>query len=348
MKLLSHRTGWIFGASAGLCAIGVGAAACSSSSGNGASTNSEAGAGATTCTASSPNSLQILFNPMYSAYISSMSQHTFVVPVAIGTGVSSATVTWSASDPTAVKFAPDPSTGGQLITVQKSGMVTIFASAGGGTLCGSAPLSVTQSTDDAWSAGNARYNNGIAMGNPFGGGGDGGAPMGPPRGGFMMPSADAASPFEPADGGPGPACTNCHGPTATGGIFTGVEHTPEQTAGFSDEDLTNIIVNGIIPDGGYYNSSVVPYFIWQLFHKWRDMTPDQVAGMVTYLRSLTPAPAGGKFDFGGRMPGGGGPPMTTEEAGTVEEGGAESDAAEEAATEAGSSDAGTAKDATTD
>ncbi len=156
MKLLSHRNGWILGASAGLCAIGVGTAACSSSSGNGSGPVTSNEAGTSACTASSTNSLQILFNPMYSAYISAMSQHTFVVPVAIGTGVSSATVTWSASDPTAVKFAPDQSTGGQLITVQKSGTFTILASAGGGTLCGSAPLTVTQSTDDAWSAGNAR------------------------------------------------------------------------------------------------------------------------------------------------------------------------------------------------
>ncbi len=339
MKLLSHRNRWILGAGVGLCAVGVGAAACSSSSGNGnASSGSNSGEGGTSgpCTASSPNTLQILFDPMYSAYISASSQHSFVVPVAIGTGISAAAVTWSATDSTAVDFqAGDP----ELITVKKSGTVTILAQVG--SLCGSALLTVTQSTDDAWNAGNARYNNGLAMINLFGSA-DGGMPMGPPRGGFMMPGPDAASPFEPADGGPGPACTNCHGPTSSGGIFQGVTHTPEQTAGFTDQELIDIIVNGIIPDGGYYNASVVPYFFWQLFHKWSDLTPAEQTGMVTYLRSLTPAPANGHIDFGGMMPGGGRPPPN-EEAGPPVEAGPTEDAAEDA----GSSDAGS-HDATTD
>ena len=242
------------------------------------------------------NALTITFSPMYSAFISSTSQHSFVVPAIVtGLNLSAATVQWSASDPSAVDFAADQTTGGTTITVHKSGTVTIQAQVG--NLCGSAPLNVTQNTEADWMAGNDRYNNMNTVPNPFASA-DGGPPMRPP-GGFMAPDPNAPSPFEPADGGPGPACTNCHGPTATMGIFNGIEHTPEQTAGFSDQELTDIIVNGIIPDGGYYAANIIPYQFWHIFHKWRDLTPDQQKGMVCYLRSLTPKQQDGHLDFNG-------------------------------------------------
>jgi hypothetical protein len=322
MKLLSHRNARILGASVGCCAIGFGIAACSSSSSGGSPDGSSGGGGGGPCT--NPT-LTIAFNPMYSAFISSDSMHKFKVP-AIVTGVSGAAVTWSATDPTAADFSADPTTGGTIILVHKSGPITIQAQAG--NLCGVAPLNVTQNTDGDWMAGSNRYNNGNTLGNPFGGGGDGGMPMMPPPGGFRFPSPSDPSPFEPADGGPGPACTACHGVTATTNLFRGIEHTPEQTAGFSDQELTDIIVNGIIPDGGYYDPSILPYRFWQFFHKWRDMTPDQVKGIVCYLRSLEPAKQDGHLDFNGIMMRGGGPPpmmeagpsdeaSTTDDAGTV-------------------------------
>ncbi len=96
---------------------------------------------------------------------------------------------------------------------------------------------------------------------------------------------------------------NCHGPTATQGTFLGIQHTPEQTAGFSDQELVDIIVNGIIPGGWYYNPAIIPYAYWQYFHKWRDLTPEQQRGIVVYLRSLTPTSQGAKVDFGGALAG---------------------------------------------
>jgi len=342
MKLLSHRNARILGASVGCCAIGFGISACGSSSSGGSPDSSTGGPGACTTT----NALTIAFNPMYSAFISSTSQHKFLVP-AIVTGISGATVTWSASDPTAVDFTPDPMTGGTTITVHKSGPITITAQAG--NLCGSAPLTVTQNTEADWSAGNGRYNNSNGLMSPFGmGRGDGGMPMGPPPNGFRVPSPTDPSPFEPADGGPGPACTNCHGPTATMGIFNGIEHTPEQTAGFSDQELTDIIVNGIIPDGGYYDPSIIPYQFWQFFHKWRDMTPDQQKGIVCYLRSLTPTKQYGHLDFNGirMMMMGGGPPPPMNEAGPSDEAGTTDDAG--TVPEAGADSSPPTGDATTD
>jgi hypothetical protein len=104
------------------------------------------------------------------------------------------------------------------------------------------------------------------------------------------------------DGGMvGPACTNCHGLAAMSGPFRDIAHTPEQTGGFSDQDLIDIVVNGVVPDGGYFDNAILPYDRWQRIHKWDDITDDQKFGMVVYLRSLTPTSQTGTANFGGRM-----------------------------------------------
>ncbi|HTB79207.1 MAG TPA: hypothetical protein VK762_38450 [Polyangiaceae bacterium] len=226
---------------------------------------------------------------MYSASIPGSTSHTFQVP-AVVLGVSGANVVWTSSDETAVGLQPDPATGGVMITVLKPGTVTIHAQIGTDGSW-SAPLTVTSFTEADWMAGNARCNNDVALINFA----DAGGPI----------SFSDPSPFEPPDGGPGPACTNCHGPTATAGMFQGIDWTPEQTAGFTDQQLVDIIVNGIIPNGGYYDSTIIPYQYWQFFHRWRDLTPEQQMGIVVYLRSLTPTPQSGNVDFGGAVASGG-------------------------------------------
>jgi len=166
-------------------------------------------------------------------------------------------------------------------------VASIVADEGNG-VCGTSVLHITANTEDDWNIGNGRYNNGVAihlvggpMGNDGGGpaGNDGGAGFRPDAGrGGQMPAADAASFYE-TDGGT--ACTNCHGPTATMGPYRTVSHTPEQTGGFSDTDLQNIIWNGLVPDGGYFDPSVlVPGCdggatctaqarnAWHAFHRW--------------------------------------------------------------------------------
>jgi hypothetical protein len=313
MKLLSYRIAWAVGIGVGACAIGAVVAACGSSgSSSGGPGNGSAGGADDNC--AHPDTLNIEFNPMYSASIPG-STHTFRVP-AIVTNASGANVTWTTStSDTNVQHQHDDKTGGEMFTILQPGNFTIFANIAGQD-CGKAPLNVTSATEADWMAGNDRYNSGNALFNPFAmrGMGDGGPPMGPPPGGFMTPAPGTPSILEGPDGGAAPACTNCHGPTATGGVFQGIEHTPEQTAGFSDQELTDIIVNGIIPDGGYYDSTIIPYRFWTFFHRWTDMTPQQQKGIIVYLRSLEPTPQSGKFDFGGLREagvGGGGPPPST-------------------------------------
>jgi hypothetical protein len=222
--------------------------------------------------------LEILFAPMYSAYDG---VHTFKLPAVVNSIMAGA-VSWSASDPSLVDMVPDPATGGTMMTMRKAGTVKIIASAGG--LCGVSTLTIAQASPDDWMVGSKRYNEGIVL-------------RGLPRGGGGAP-----------DGGENPreaACTNCHGDTATMGLFKTVAHTPQQTGGFSDEDLVNIFTKGMVPVGGYFDEAVVSYRAWQSFHHW-DMTPEQAKGVIVYLRQLTPqSQTGMRGDFGGARGDGG-------------------------------------------
>jgi hypothetical protein len=292
---------------------------------------------------------------MYSAYVPGATLgEVFQIP-AITTDGNEAT--WSASDPSQVNLAQQSftvggaSSPGVMITVNgtgsSSGQVTIYATESDGS-CGAAVLTITTNTDGDYTIGQTRYNNGNNLHLPDGGrggrpdGGFGGFDGSFPEGGF--PHGDGGgggggNPFAPDSGSyfetdGGTACTTCHGPTATEFIFKDVEHTPEQTGGFSDQDLQNIILNGEVPDGGYFDPAVLDGFVqqscddagttvgpnmspcaqkayqrWQSFHQWQDITQDEIPGVICYLRSLAPQDqSGSSSSFGGRggRPDGGG------------------------------------------
>ena len=230
-----------------------------------------------TCTAT--RAFTVLFAPMYSAFDGT---HTFQIP-AIVDGINFSALAWSSSDPTMVGIQADSTTGGVLLTVLHAGTTTITAAAS--FLCGSSVLTVTAAHASDWEIGNARYNNGVSVHYSSPG------PGRPPQ-----PIVD--------DGGVGPACTNCHGPTATNSTYRTVSHTPEQAGGFSDEQLRMIITQGTVPDGGYFDPTIVSYRQWQAFHRWTDIQDDQLLGIIVYLRSLTPTAQNGSANFGGRRDGG--------------------------------------------
>ena len=216
--------------------------------------------------------LNVIFSPMYSAYDG---VHTFQIPAVVD-GVNQSLVNWSVSDTTKASIATDPITGGAMITVMGAGTITVTANLSG--VCGISTLTIDSATPDQWDAGYQRYHDGIA---PTDGGTGGG------RGGFS---------FNPES-----QCIACHNPDATptsGSPFTAVSHTPEQAGGFSDSDLIGIFTQGIVPDGGYFDDSIVPYEVWHNFHQW-SMTTEEQQGIIVYLRSLTPAPQNGSANFGG-------------------------------------------------
>jgi hypothetical protein len=305
--------------------------ACSSSNGgngfggNDASTGGDGGGVSNQPGSCANPTVDIIFAPMYSAYIPGSTAQTFAIPAVTGDGN---TATWSLSDPTQANMQVQSFTNGGVTipgvmitlagTGNSQGQVTVFATESDGS-CGSSALTITTNTEDDWMIGNARYNDGVALhlGGP-GGPGDGGRPEGgfgfgdggrPEGGGGGFHASDGGSFFEQEGG---TACTNCHGPTATNGPFNDVSHTPEQTGGFSDTDLQNIILNGDVPDGGYFDPTVIrptcdggamctaqAYAEWHAFHQWSDITSDELPGIICYLRSLTPEGQNGTSNFGG-------------------------------------------------
>ncbi len=357
MKHLSIRNSMLIGTAAGLVAVASIVAACggSSSNGNGSSSGGASSSGTSSGTSSgggtsedggvtvnnnSPGScanptLSLSFAPMYSAYIPNSTQQTFQIPAINDDGNAA---TWSSSDPSSVQLTADPTQpGAVMITIGGSNanaattsplVVQIFATESGGA-CGVSTLSITLNTENDWQTGSARYNDGVvleltqpeagAFEPPEGGFPEGGGFHRPDGGGFR--ESDGGS-FFALDGGT--ACNSCHGAQSQSNVFTDVAHTPEQTGGFSDEDLINIFNNGIVPDGGYFDPTVIiascdggpactaqAYNTWHTFHQWQVPVEDQ-PGLVCYLRSLTPAPQNGLSDinFGGgghhRDGGGGG------------------------------------------
>ncbi len=313
MKLFSRRFVRSVAFGLGSCALGVGTLACSSSNSGGGNNGGGTGgsgivSGSGGGTSTGCSALMILFTPMYSGYDG---VHKYQIP-AVVSGVSGAGVTWTSSDDSKVDIAPDSSVaqGGAMLTTKAAGTVTITATAG--SLCGSSLLTITQFSPSDWETGNTRYNLSNPVPNPFA---DGGMP--PPS--FFMQGPDAGNFLDPKAAPPG--CINCHGPTATSGIYKDVAHTPEQTGGFSDTDLAGVFTKGVIPPGGVFDQMIVPQFIWSYFHKWNDIsTPDEQRGMVAYLRSLTPSAQGGTVDFGGLLnmrPGGFGNGGTTGSGGTT-------------------------------
>ncbi len=257
-----------------------------------------------TLSCATPDGLSISYNPMYSGFDG---VHAYQIP-ALVVGMDPGSVTWGSSDPTMVDF--QPYVRGIMITTKKAGDVTIVAKIG--ATCGASVLHIAAYTADDWNTGNARYNNSMAlMLNPEAGisadanFGDFDAS------GFDASGFDASEICKYADSGmfknpfgnTTPACTNCHGAGSTGKLFgmtlfTDIAHTPEQTGGFSEDDLTNVFYNGTIPDGGTFDDTIVQYCIWHQAHLWRDIDTDaKQRGMRAYLRSLTPQEQTGCFEL---------------------------------------------------
>lgn len=293
-----------FGALSGIAALAVGSGACSSSStgfaggGPGGSNNSEGGksdldggSSSSPCSTSiqcqnPSSSVSVAFSPMYSAYVTDDNNaHVFQIPAVVkGVDPSQASsVTWGVSDPTAVSCATDPTSGGIMITVKKPGNVTIVAETSAG--CGQSVLNVTAATDAQWQAGSARFNSDVPVyAGCIGLGGKKDYPEGGPS---ACPTV-------------GPGCVQCHGAVPKNQYFQSVPNTPEQAGGFSDEQLIGIFTNGMVPDGGYFDNSIISPLSFSIFHRWKDVQGPEQQAIIVYLRSLTPVHEGaGNFGGGG-------------------------------------------------
>jgi hypothetical protein len=254
--------------------------------------------------------LQIVFSPMYTAWDM---EHRFQIP-AVAKGVNATDVTWSASDDSLVSLAPDPTSGGVMITVAQSNpklsvkgpAVQLTITAQTSSQCGTSTLTITPTgEEDDWHDGALRYNNGVDAR--------------PAQQTACTTDANCPAMQNCVSGQCAQktaACTNCHGPTATNGPYNDVAHTPEQIGGFSNTDLDNLIRNGTVPQGGYFDPNVIcpggmdpqtktacsaqqAQDKWHILHQWT-MTDEELRGLIIYLRSLTPTPQQGTSNFGGQ------------------------------------------------
>jgi hypothetical protein len=212
--------------------------------------------------------LDIFFPTLNSAYIEGSSRK-FQVPAVVN-GVKADK--WESSDPNAVDFDTSGVENGVIITTRKAGKFTITATAG--KRKGTVPLNVTAATEEDFARGEARYNNAIMLnfmpGQIMAGAG----------GMFMLDN--------------NVSCKNCHG---SGAQFLAVEHTPQQTGGYTDDEIKNIFENGMKPAGAKWGSLPGIMMYYPLFHKWA-ASAEEYQGLVVYLRSLEPK-SQGMLDFQG-------------------------------------------------
>jgi hypothetical protein len=216
-----------------------------------------------------PADFPLVFSPMYSAFDG---EHVFKLPVAPLGGVS--VDRWEILDnrgvarKDVVDFEPDASFGGAMITTRKSGDYIVKAYAG--SRFGAAPLHITQADPSVWATGQQRYNEVIVL--------------------PVLPAPPGASVDYPSN----VSCKNCHG---EGPNYLDVEYTPQQTGGYSDDELEKSITMGTKPAGAVSEPGV-PLAIYQWFHTWT-ASDEERQGLVIYLRSIKPK-SHGALDFGGR------------------------------------------------
>jgi len=226
--------------------------------------------------------IKVLFDPMYSAFDG---VRTYQLPATID----QAQLDSDAIDPVlldTIKWKVDPAfasvenypalKGSVLLTTKKAGqtVVTVDAQTKHGLkVQGSARLQITKADPTDWEKGEARYNNNMPL--------------------YFdpVPGQEQLGPTMAYDA----SCANCHNEntTLTGIPFT-VEHTPQQTAGYSDEELIEIFTMARKPKGSKFHS---PFFeglpdkykeeTYAMLHRWV-IAPEVERGIVYKLRSITP------------------------------------------------------------
>lgn len=166
------------------------------------------------------------------------------------------------------------------LTTKKAGTTTVGVTAktrSGQALRATARLIISRATSAEWEAGEARYNSDefdIA-----------------PK---MFASCGLVLPIELPRAS---ACSNCHDAMSS----VGTEHTPTQTAFYSNDELIAISTKGAKPAGGtfvspFLRAAPMPDCIYKAFHTWQ-MSEEEEKGIVWKLRSIPPKvmPA---IDFG--------------------------------------------------
>jgi hypothetical protein len=221
----------------------------------------------------------ILFSPMYSAFDG---KHDYAVTPSVPGAAPS-----DAADPilaSSIKWHLDGAFVRQdefpelpaatKLTTKNDGVTIVGMTAktlSGRAIRSETELIISKANQSEWDAGEARYNNGEM------------SPRMRPQSmcglvsGIELPETSACS-----------ACHNPVNPEIT------IEHTPTQTAGYSNDDLIQIFTQGAksYRRGGTYNSpflraAPMPDCIYKELHTW-EMTDDEKRGIIWKLRSIPP------------------------------------------------------------
>jgi hypothetical protein len=240
------------------------------------------------------NDLEIEFSTMYTGYDG---VHDFKLPARID---GAKNIKWSASPSGVVEFLKGSTASETMIHVINAptdGTTNVTITAKVGSLSATAPLTITGATPEMWQEGSDRYNDGVnySWGHDHDGGGE---------------SSDGGHREHPPPD-PHLACSNCHNQSGDN-QGEDVEHTPTQTGGYSDQDLINIVTQATKPAG--IPQRIMPLEQWQKIHKWQ-MDPQQLSGIVVYLRSLEPK-SQGAVDFPGQHMGHGGHDQSSKDGGS--------------------------------
>ena len=168
------------------------------------------------------------------------------------------------------------------LTTKAVGRTTVrvtMTSLSGFTDRSSASLHISEANDELWEKGDARYARGA-------------------QGDFAPFLETLAMPLSEADAGPcelpsnilaglpkDVSCQACH-------EQFGARVSPAQTAGYSDEQLTSIIAQGLKPPGYQFNSVPLrtlpqPDCLFAKFHAF-EMDEETQRGLIAKLRSLPP------------------------------------------------------------
>lgn len=238
------------------------------------------------------NALKLSFSPMYSAFDG---VRDYQLPVTLeaaaydpkGTDpVDLDSVRWTVDKKFATQQEYPELPAGVLLTTKSAGKTIVTAegrSKSGRRLQGTAVLNISKADPAEWELGEARYNDQVPL----------------------MPS-DPAEQEALANMGLVPinrdaSCANCHNSNGNGGGLVSpelggvsIEHTPQQTAGYTDEDLIRIFTMGAKPMGAKLHSPIfmgIPEFYaemyYKMLHTW-NIAPEVERGIVYKLRSLTP------------------------------------------------------------
>jgi len=226
--------------------------------------------------------LDVVFPNAYTAFDG---EHDFSVPFRVQ-DTQVALADWFSIPADAVTFDEDPERvdnedGPGVIVTIANYYPEITIGAQSGMLGGTGVLKVTQATPEEWAAGLARYDNGIEYELPE-----------------LTPEEFAKLLLDPEYEIPAPepntSCITCH---STGAKYFEIQHTPTQAARFSDEELTNILSMGMKPEGIGFRilpdmlGSKTNFEIYGEMHRW-DGTPEEIKGLLVYLRSLPPTGQG--------------------------------------------------------